>query len=408
MNYKKMLSLLLAASMAVSMPINVFAVQPVTETENQTEVEPYIADVTAPTLSKISLNATEVNAGETITVNVEGMDDISGIGGWDVTFESDSGEQLSSVTVLDGATGTETVEIEVSEYKSSGVYHLISASVWDKAGNSRNYSKNPIDGFSEALPHDLSITVINSAEKEDTTAPTLSRISLSAIEVNAGETITVNVEGTDDISGIDGWDVVFESDNGEYLSSVVVSDGMTENVIIEVSEYKPSGVYHLINASAWDKAGNSRNYSKDPIDGYSEALPHDLSITVINDDNIPTPSNPDKGASSNSSSSSSSAVNYESEKPNPTDKKAVEAYNFWQNAKAKVRTTPDGKTMRLFVPKDITYMPASMMETLYREKITLIITHNGKKIVIPAGKAMPKQKLKVYWTFESLEKLYQA
>lgn len=122
----------------------------------------------------------------------------------------------------------------------------------------------------------------------------------------------------------------------------------------------------------------------------------------------PTPSNPDKGASSNSSSSSSSAVSYESEKPNPTDKKAVEAYNFWQNAKEKVRTTPDGKTMRLFVPKDITYMPASMMETLYREKITLIITHNGKKIVIPAGKAMPKQKLKVYWTFESLEKLYQA
>lgn len=122
----------------------------------------------------------------------------------------------------------------------------------------------------------------------------------------------------------------------------------------------------------------------------------------------PTPSNPDKGTSSNSSSSSSSAVNYESEKPNPADKKAVEAYNFWQNAKAKVRTTPDGKTMRLFVPKDITYMPASMMETLYREKITLIITHNGKKIVIPAGKAMPKQKLKVYWTFESLEKLYQA
>lgn len=122
----------------------------------------------------------------------------------------------------------------------------------------------------------------------------------------------------------------------------------------------------------------------------------------------PTPSNPDKGTSNNSSSSSSSAVNYESEKPNPADKKAVEAYNFWQNAKAKVRTTPDGKTMRLFVPKDITYMPASMMETLYREKITLIITHNGKKIVIPAGKAMPKQKLKVYWTFESLEKLYQA
>ena len=56
MDYKKMLSLLLAASMAVSMPINVFATQPVTETENQTEVEPYVVDVTAPTLSKTRLS----------------------------------------------------------------------------------------------------------------------------------------------------------------------------------------------------------------------------------------------------------------------------------------------------------------------------------------------------------------
>ena len=191
-----------------------------------------------------------------------------------------------------------------------------------------------------------------------------------------------------------------------------LQDILTANMI--VSKYEPTGVFELERIYIIDNAGNSRVYENKSVEGGNEALPNNLSFTVINDDYVPTPtpdptpSNPDKGTSSNSSSSSSSAVNYESEKPNPTDKKAVEAYNFWQNAKAKVRTTPDGKTMRLFVPKDITYMPASMMETLYREKITLIITHNGKKIVIPAGKAMPKQKLKVYWTFESLEKLYQA
>ena len=412
MNYKKMLSLLLAASMTVSMPINVFATQPVTETENQTEVEPYIADVTAPTLSKISLSATEVNAGETLTVSIEGRDDISGIRSFSAYFENDDGRTISS-DFSDFDENVMDAKIEVSEYEPSGEYRLTLIQVMDKAGNSRYYSIDP-GGLEESLPNTLSFIVSNSGEREDVTAPTISKISLNATEVNAGETLTVSIEGRDDISGIRSFSAYFENDDGRTISSDF-SD-FDENVMdakIEVSEYEPSGEYRLTLIQVMDKAGNSRYYSIDPGD-YVEQLPNELSFTVINDDNIPTPtpdptpSNPDKGTSSNSSSSSSSAVNYESEKPNPADKKAVEAYNFWQNAKAKVRTTPDGKTMRLFVPKDITYMPASMMETLYREKITLIITHNGKKIVIPAGKAMPKQKLKVYWTFESLEKLYQA
>ena len=410
MNYKKMLSLLLAASMAVSMPINVFATQPVIETENQTKVEPYIADVTAPTLSKISLSATEVNAGETLTVSIEGRDDISGIRSFIAYFENDDGRTISS-NFSDFDENVMDAKIEVSEYEPSGEYRLTLIQVMDKAGNSRYYSIDP-EGLEESLPNTLSFIVSNSGEREDVTAPTISKISLNATEVNAGETLTVSIEGRDDISGIRSFIAYFENDDGRTISSNF-SD-FDENVMdakIEVSEYEPSGEYRLTLIQVMDKAGNSRYYSIDPGD-YVEQLPNELSFTVINDDNIPTldptPSNPDKGTSSNSSSSSSSAVNYESEKPNPADKKAVEAYNFWQNAKAKVRTTPDGKTMRLFVPKDITYMPASMMETLYREKITLIITHNGKKIVIPAGKAMPKQKLKVYWTFESLEKLYQA
>lgn len=290
MNYKKILSLLLAASMAVSMPINVFAAQPVTETENQTEVEPYIADGEAPVLKGATISDTEVNAGESLTITIDAEDKDSGI----KTFQA---------------------------------YFL----------NKEN-NRTIISDFSS------------------------------------------------------------------------LQDILTANMI--VSKYEPTGIFELERIYIIDNAGNSRVYENKPVGGGNEALPNNLSFTVINDDYVPTPdptpSNPDKGTSSNSSASSSSAVNYESEKPNPADKKAVEAYNFWQNAKAKVRTTPDGKTMRLFVPKDITYMPASMMETLYREKITLIITHNGKKIVIPAGKAMSKQKLKVYWTFESLEKLYQA
>ena len=251
----------------------------------------------------------------------------------------------------------------------------------------------------------------------DTEAPTISKILLSDTEVNAGETILVTVEGTDDISGISGWDVAFKGDNGEYLSSVTVHDGITKTVEIEVSEYQPSGVYHLISASVWDKAGNSRNYSANPH-GDNEALPHDLSITVINDDPVTPPTQPEgnkpsrPGSSDGNNSANSSngfgVVNYESEKPDPADKQAVKAYNFWQDAKSKIRKTAEGKTLRLSVPKEITNLPASVMETLRKENVGLRLNWNGKTITIPAGKAQPKQKLRIYWTMQTLEKLYNA
>lgn len=240
----------------------------------------------------------------------------------------------------------------------------------------------------------------------DTQAPKLNKILLSKTDVQAGETIIVNVEGTDDISGIDGWEVYFESDSGEHLSSVTSFDGATdtETVEIEISEYKPGGVYHLITAGVWDKAGNRRYYYANPTDN-QEKLPHNLSITVINDD-VSIPNTDSDNHTGNSSSNHSGVVNYESEKPNQNDKKAVETYNFWQNVKNKIHKAEKGKTIKVFVPKEITNMPASVMETLRRENVGMTIKQNGKTITIPAGKAQPKQKLKAYWTFKTLDRLY--
>ena len=536
MNYKKILSLLLAASMAVSMPINVFAVQPVTETENQTEVEPYIADGEAPVLKGVTISDTEVNAGESLTVTIDAEDKDSGINDFKVIFvnetngrriESDFGHADNGLTtqinvssyetngkfelkyvyitdkagnsvyygeeapgmdvrpfpgekpffevvngtlgdieapVLKGATISDTevnagesltvtidaedkdsgindfkvifvnetngrriesdfghadngltTQINVSSYETNGKFELKYVYITDKAGNSVYYGEEAPGMDVRPFPGEKPFFEVVNGTLGDIEAPVLKGATISDTEVNAGESLTITIDAEDKDSGIKTFQAYFlNKENNRTIISDFSSlqDILTANMI--VSKYEPTGIFELERIYIIDNAGNSRVYENKPVGGGNEALPNNLSFTVINDDYVPTPtpdptpSNPDKGTSSNSSSSSSSAVNYESEKPNPADKKAVEAYNFWQNAKAKVRTTPDGKTMRLFVPKDITYMPASMMETLYREKITLIITHNGKKIVIPAGKAMPKQKLKVYWTFESLEKLYQA
>lgn len=122
------------------------------------------------------------------------------------------------------------------------------------------------------------------------------------------------------------------------------------------------------------------------------------------------PSRPGSSAGNNSANSSnaSGVVNYESEKPDPADKQAVKAYNFWQDAKSKIRKTAEGKTLRLSVPKEITNLPASVMETLRKENVSLRLNWNGKTITIPAGKAQPKQKMRIYWTMQTLEKLYNA
>lgn len=323
------------------------------------------------------------------------------------------------------------IYIQLDDKTRPGKYVLKSIQITNELGNSVRYVEEPKDSSytykEEKFPENIDkefIVTNDSDYAQDTEPPVLKNIFVDKPVVDVTDTeqkvkVTVEVE---EKLGVERFYAHFRNrKNGRELSWLEDGDYDTEisNVLV-VSPHEASGEFELVLVILEDKAGNrvtyySDNYGSEVWEN-PNPLPEDcqIKITVVNNwketspTPDPTPSNPDKGTSSNSSSSSSSAVNYESEKPNPADKKAVEAYNFWQNAKAKVRTTPDGKTMRLFVPKDITYMPASMMETLYREKITLIITHNGKKIVIPAGKAMPKQKLKVYWTFESLEKLYQA
>ena len=134
----------------------------------------------------------------------------------------------------------------------------------------------------------------------------------------------------------------------------------------------------------------------------------DPDVPPVTPDHKPSRPGSSDGNNSANSSNGSGVVNYESEKPDPADKQAVKAYNFWQDAKSKIRKTAEGKTLRLSVPKEITNMPASVMETLRKENVGLRLNWNGKTITIPAGKAQPKQKMRIYWTMQTLEKLYNA
>lgn len=199
--------------------------------------------------------------------------------------------------------------------------------------------------------------------------PKVNRISIDKTNLKAGETATVTIEASDDVSQLMTFSASFrrEGNEDDYIMTDF-SDRDTPSVAeLEISPYLPSGTYVLDSIQIIDNAGNHRYYDAEPTEGYSEKLPNSLKITVINDDLVTPPTQPEgnkpsrPGSSANSSANSSNGfgvVNYESEKPDPADKQAVKAYNFWQDAKSKIRKTAEGKTLRLNVPKEITNLPA--------------------------------------------------
>lgn len=171
MNYKKMLSLFLAASMAVSMPLSAFAAQPTEETESQTEVTPYLQpDTTPPVLHSISAEKAEVKAGESFWVNVDATDDVTGIADIFLAFYCPEAEKYDdNVPIYGEGNDTGKIEIRVPENAFPGVYHFQNIRLTDKEGNFSDYTRDGDGG--EFLPNELSITVINDNYQEnDTTA----------------------------------------------------------------------------------------------------------------------------------------------------------------------------------------------------------------------------------------------
>ena len=262
----------------------------------------------------------------------------------------------------------------------------------------------------------------------DSEAPKLNGMTLSNDSVNAGEELTITVDATDEISGIRGCQVTFVNKETKRQLTAHPSDFENPTVLtLEVSEYEPSGTYELLDVLLSDNAGNSIWYDKNPSGDFVDdtswgELTFTRSFTVINDDNVtppPTapetpsnPSNPTTPSRPNSSTTATTApgtpINYESEKPDPADEQAVEVYNFWQNTKREIRVYERAGSLRVYVPADVTYMPASVMETLRVENVPVVLQWQGHRIEIPAGKAQPKQPLKAYWPMKTLCELYNA
>ena len=279
----------------------------------------------------------------------------------------------------------------------------------------------PVGAYAEELDGEENSAGLVEPYVVDVTAPTINRISADKTELKAGETTKIRIEADDDVSGIRTFIASFQKEGTEdYISTAFSLNENPCEAELELSPYLPSGNYMLTDIQVIDKAGNSRYYDINPVEDYTEKLPNSISFTVINDDPVTppptdpeTPSNPSNPTTPSRPNSSTTTVpgtpiDYESEKPDPADEQAVEAYNFWQNTKREIRVYERAGSLRVYVPADVTYMPASVMETLRVENVPVVLQWQGHRIEIPAGKAQPKQPLKAYWPMKTLCELYNA
>lgn len=155
-------------------------------------------------------------------------------------------------------------------------------------------------------------------------------------------------------------------------------------------------------------SGGSFNFPISPeycAPGFKIQQNADGSVVVVPDGSTTPPAQ--NNGSSGSTTSSTVASMEEAERPDPQNEKAQKAYEFWMQVKAKIRAAKDGKTLTITVPQEIENMPASVMQTLYeKQTVTLTLRWSEKSISIPAGQAMEKQPMRVYWTQAKLTELY--
>ena len=96
----------------------------------------------------------------------------------------------------------------------------------------------------------------------DTTAPTVSNITLSATTVNAPGSLTVSVTATDNLSGVSSIQVEFynkETESYLYAHPQLESSGLFAGTL-NIGQYTNAGKYVIRSVYITDKAGNSKWY----------------------------------------------------------------------------------------------------------------------------------------------------
>ncbi|MDG4508746.1 hypothetical protein, partial [Streptococcus suis] len=247
-----------------------------------------VTDRTAPKLVSYTLDKTEYQAGETVTLTIE-SEDASNLSYVSAEFySSDERQSLyfssSEVEKLANGLYRSVLTSSIPENRPSDIYNLTHLSLRDEIGNNVNYYDSSKNTWAEHTFAPLSMTVTGTVT--DRTAPKLVSYTLDKTEYQAGETVTLTVE-SEDASNLSYVSAEFYSSDERqslYFSSSEVeklANGLYRSVLTSsIPENRPSDIYNLTHLSLRDEVGNIVYYYDSSKNTWAEHTFAPLSMTV--------------------------------------------------------------------------------------------------------------------------------
>lgn len=222
------------------------------------------SDKLPPTVAKVSMSRSAVLAGESVRIQAELSDDVSGVTGGNFDLISPKkGIRSSANLEWNPATKKWEGEAIIPLQGEDGVWKAHQLVVRDAAGRYTSLDTQ------HALLSSLTITVRNSVSQQDTEAPTIQNFSIAPSSITAGESVHISAEVKDNLSGVAGVSVQLESANKERLyflelrwNPVTQRFGVNHPILIDA----PGGLYEITSITLRDRAGNFKTITKgDPF-----------------------------------------------------------------------------------------------------------------------------------------------
>lgn len=294
MTRKSVVAVVMSALMILSTSLPAYADTVVTE-QSESGIELFgTPDYYAPVLESMSVDKTEVAAGESFVVTLIVNDDLSGLDFGRIRIVNEATQKDMSIENIEyDITNLENLQyqvqctVQVPMDETNGTLKVESVTLFDVANNSVVYHT---DNDTHPLPSNISVKITNS-NSEDKEAPILNSLSIAPEAISASETTVLTLNVSDDVSGVNYVTTEFvnrdtghsiEAGWNSYNSNPVVNGEIA--VQVETTQYDGAGTYELDRVTLMDTNGfmsdwysaNNPNYDSSP-------LPQEVSFTISND-----------------------------------------------------------------------------------------------------------------------------
>jgi methionine-rich copper-binding protein CopC len=227
------------------------------------EIQGTTPDAVKPEFKSITVDKKVASAGSKINVIVDASDNLSGISDLSAQYildykKADGSTDRDYQYVQFKQTGSKyTASITVNEYNiRSGKWRLENVNIKDNAGNIRyipNSKINPNYSDSKDLSSgefEITGTIV------DKNPPALKSVSVSQKTAKAGDSVTLSIDASDDLSGVERAYLYYILPSGEtkYLNANLINGKY--QTTININNYTQPGKWKIQYIGLQDKANN--------------------------------------------------------------------------------------------------------------------------------------------------------